>query len=114
MPQVPPCDSFAQMDLNYHLHHWQPFAPICCGVGRQSGTLSWPCVVGQGDIVLCPRLAVKGFAVSLLCMALRVCWQLTGAHINQTVERNTGEEQNITNLEVKSMPFSFHLRTPFI
>lgn len=82
MPQVPPCDSCAQMDLTHHLHHWQHFVPICRGVGRQCGTLSWPCGVGQGDTVLCPRLAVQGFAVSLLCMALGACWQLTGARIN--------------------------------
>lgn len=94
MPQVPPCDSWAQMDLNHHLHCWQHFASICCGVGRQCGTLSWPCGVGHGE------RAVQGFAVSLLCMALGGCWQLTEAHIDQTLEGNNGEAQNIPNLEV--------------
>lgn len=60
MPQVPPCDSCAQMDLNHHLHRWQHFASICCGVGMQCGTLSWPCGVGQGDIVLCPKASCRG------------------------------------------------------
>lgn len=101
MPQVPCCDSCAQMDLNHHLHHWQHFTSICRGVGRQCGALSWPCGVGQGDIVLRPGLAAWGFAVSLLCMALRACWQLPRAHFNQTVVINTGEEQNISDLEVK-------------
>lgn len=80
-PQVPPCDSWAQMDLNHHLQHWQHFASICYEVGRQCGTLSWPCGVGQGDRVLCPRLSRD-----LLCLCvfvlrgsgmMLITWELT-------------------------------------
>lgn len=79
VPQVPPCP---QMNINHHLYYWQHFSSICCGVGRQCGTLSWPCGVGQGDVVLCPRLA-SSFIVSLLCVALTMyAGKVSEAQIN--------------------------------
>lgn len=77
------------------------FLPYAVAWARQCGALSWPCGLGQGDILCCPRPAAWGVAVSLLCMALRACWQFSRANINQTVGGGAaGHEQNISNLEV--------------
>lgn len=55
---------------------------------------------GSGGLSPLPRASCRGIAVSLFCMALRVCWQLLEAHLTPTVKSNTGYAQNFTNLEV--------------
>lgn len=66
------------MEQNHHLHCWQHFSSICCGVGSQCGALSWPCGVGQGDTVLLPKASSLGiycfFVVHGIQSVLATCW----------------------------------------
>jgi len=91
------------MDPNHRLLYWQRFtSSICCGVGKaawDAQLAAWSGSAGQSPL---PKASCLGIVcLFVVCMmAMRALRQLTEAHINPTMEENTGEAQNISDLEV--------------